>query len=398
MCLAFLAASAASLSTRAARQHALRTSLLSSPPRAARASPPPHAARASRTRRTAAAPASAMGKQIATHNGTFHCDEVLAVHMLRRTAAYAGAPVARSRDEAVLAAADVVVDVGGVCDAASHRFDHHQRGFAQTFEGEGRRARTKLSSAGLVYKHFGREVVGAVLKEHRVEVAQADLEVVYLKVYDAFVEAVDAIDNGIAQYDTDAPPRYDNGTSLGSRVGRMNAAWNEPTTDEAQAANFAKAVAVAGAEFDDCVLQIARSWLPARSIVAGAMSARAADDADGRLLVMREWAPWKDHLFAIEAEEVAAGSPRPVQYVVYQDMTGGSWRVQAVPVDKSSFASRTPLPEPWRGARDASLSTLAGIDACVFVHASGFIGGNKTYEGAMEMARKSLAMAAAAEE
>lgn len=332
-------------------------------------------------------------KQIATHNGTFHCDEVLAVHMLRHTAAYAGAPVVRSRDETVLAAADVVVDVGGVYDAESQRFDHHQRGFAHTFAGEGKRARTKLSSAGLVYKHFGREVVADVLRSRGVEVAEADVESVYLKVYDSFVEAVDAIDNGIAQYDTDAPPRYDNGTGLGSRVGRMNASWNEPSGDDVQDANFAKAVGFAGAEFDDCVVQIAKSWLPARSIVARAMAARDADDEQGRVLVMREWAPWKDHLFAVEAEEAAAGKERLVQYVVYKDMTGGSWRVQAVPVSKTSFTSRTPLPEPWRGSRDDDLSTLSGIEGCVFVHASGFIGGNKTFEGAMEMVRKSLVMA-----
>lgn len=342
-------------------------------------------------------------RRIATHNGTFHCDEVLAVHMLRRTPAYAGAPVVRSRDPEALAAADVVVDVGGVYDAAAARFDHHQRGFAEVFAAGSKRGRTKLSSAGLVYKHFGREVVSAVLKDGGVTLdkPEEDLETVYLKVYDAFVEAVDAIDNGIAQYDTDAPPRYDNGTGLGARVGRMNAAWNEPAGEDEQDRNFARAVEVAGAEFDDCVLSIARSWLPARSIVARAMAARFADDASGALLVMREWAPWKDHLFAVEEGEAAAAggaAGREVQYVVYKDSTGGSWRVQAVPVSKSSFTSRTPLPEPWRGARDGDLDALSGIDGGVFVHASGFIGGNKTFDGAVEMARKSLALAAAAKE
>ena len=42
-----------------------------------------------------------------------------------------------------------MIDVGGVFDSEKDRFDHHQRGFDQTF---GRGFDTKLSSAGLVYK------------------------------------------------------------------------------------------------------------------------------------------------------------------------------------------------------------------------------------------------------
>lgn len=33
---------------------------------------------------------------------------------------------------------------------------------------------------------------------------------------------------------------------------------------------------------------------------------------------------------------------------------------------------------------------MAGIDGCVFCHATGFIGGNKTRDGALEMAVRSL--------
>ena len=51
-----------------------------------------------------------------------------------------------------------------------------------------------------------------------------------------------------------------------------------------------------------------------------------------------------------------------------------------------------PLPEEWRGYRDEVLSNITGIDGCVFVHASGFIGGNKTKEGVIKMAEKALKM------
>ncbi len=40
--------------------------------------------------------------------------------------------------------------------------------------------------------------------------------------------------------------------------------------------------------------------------------------------------------------------------------------------------------------RDADLESLTKIPGSRFVHAAGFIGGNDTYEGALEMARVAL--------
>ena len=55
---------------------------------------------------------------IATHSGTFHCDEALATWMLKQTDAFGGhnSTVIRTRDPEILKDADVVVDVGGVYD------------------------------------------------------------------------------------------------------------------------------------------------------------------------------------------------------------------------------------------------------------------------------------------
>lgn len=77
---------------------------------------------------------------IGTHNGSFHCDEALGVALLRRTAAYADAKVVRTRKQEVLDKCDVVIDVGGVYDAASNRFDHHQKQFNDVF-GHGKQRR-----------------------------------------------------------------------------------------------------------------------------------------------------------------------------------------------------------------------------------------------------------------
>ena len=82
----------------------------------------------------------------------------------------------------------------------------------------------------------------------------------------------------------------------------------------------------------------------------------------------------QEHLFELEAKQGISGDELPV-YVIYPDETGGNWRIQAVPVSPESFDSRKALPEMWRGVRDDALSTLTGVDGCIFVHASGFIGG-----------------------
>jgi uncharacterized UPF0160 family protein len=78
-----------------------------------------------------------------------------------------------------------------------------------------------------------------------------------------------------------------------------------------------------------------------------------------------------------------------VKFVLFSD-SNGSWRVQAVPVAVGSFICRLFLLEEWQGLRDEKLSAVSGIDGCIFVHATGFIGGNETREGALEMAVKCL--------
>jgi hypothetical protein len=163
---------------------------------------------------------------IGTHSGTFHCDEALAVFLLRQTSTYKDAcesssppavfnpskslgkknqhkALRRTRETNLLSTCDVVVDVGAVYDPAKQLFDHHQRGFDEVFGGE---FKTKLSSAGLIYKyvcvfllqrwslslkyapkkkkkkkrHFGQEVISRRLN---LEMSDPNLQTLYLKLY-----------------------------------------------------------------------------------------------------------------------------------------------------------------------------------------------------------------------
>ena len=78
-----------------------------------------------------------------------------------------------------------------------------------------------------------------------------------------------------------------------------------------------------------------------------------------------------------------------ILYVIFTDQNG-TWRVLAVGVKDEGFKSRLALKEDWRALRDQDLVEKSGIEGGVFVHASGFIGGNKTKDGALEMAVQTM--------
>ncbi|XP_058717179.1 MYG1 exonuclease [Poecile atricapillus] len=320
--------------------------------------------------------------RIGTHDGTFHCDEALACFLLRLLPRYRDAEIVRTRDPQRLAACDVVVDVGGEYDPGRHRYDHHQRSFTESMRSlrPDKPWSTKLSSAGLVYCHFGSQILAGLLGQPEDGPVVTAL---YDKLYENFVEEVDAMDNGIAP--AAGEPRYALSTTLSARVGHLNPRWNDP--DQDTEAGFRRAMELAGSEFLQRLDFYHRAWLPARALVEEAVRHRFEVDASGQVLELSQGGcPWKEHLFQLERE---LALPKPLQLVLFPDR-GGQWRVQSVPTAPHSFQSRLPLPEAWRGLRDEALSELAGIHGCIFVHASGFIGGNQTREGALEMARRAL--------
>lgn len=343
---------------------------------------------------------------IGTHNGHFHADEALAVYMLRLLPEYASATLVRTRDPALLETCHTVVDVGGEYDTSKNRYDHHQRSFDTAFPEH----KTKLSSAGLVYMHFGK----AVIAQHtKLPVDHLDVDLIYRKLYDDFIEAVDAHDNGISKYDGSQLEQAgierkfkDGGVTLASLVNDMNhedplalGAPSRSTEDQPQAEEdfrFTQASALMGNAFLRKLHGVATAWLPARTIVNDAFGARANAHPSEQLLVLpRAGIPWKEHLYNIE-EENRLPAGKKILYVIFpeKEEPGSKWRIQAVSKDISSFENRKSLPEPWRGMRDQDLDALLGEevqDGAVFVHASGFIGGHKTEAGVRAMAALALA-------
>ena len=335
------------------------------------------------------------GPLIGTHNGQFHADEALAVYLLRLLPAYRPSNLVRTRDPSILSTCHTVVDVGGEYDESNNRYDHHQRTFNTTFPSRS----TKLSSAGLVYMHFGKPIIA---RETGLEEGSEEVGILWKKLYEEFVEALDAHDNGISVYDPadtkGLKKRFnDSGVGLGSLVGDLNGwsdeeergGFNVEEQQDAEDGRFLQATELMGSVFLRKLRYYHRNWMPAREAVGETYAVRKRFDEKGRILVFAGGLPWKDHLYSLEAENP---DEEKVLYVLYPEGSNedSKWRIQAVPMAKDSFESRKALPEAWRGLRDEELDRASGVPGGVFVHASGFIGGSKTKQGAMDMARKAL--------
>lgn len=123
---------------------------------------------------------------------------------------------------------------------------------------------TKLSSAGLVYKHFAKQILESILKKagSASELAKSgstqDLEKIVEKIYRGLIEEVDAIDNGVEQGDN---LKYRITSGLGSRVKRLNPSWlQENVPAEEENACFQKAMLICLEEFLGQVHGFTMEW------------------------------------------------------------------------------------------------------------------------------------------
>ncbi len=278
---------------------------------------------------------------IATHNGNFHADDVFGIAALK--VLYPEMTLIRTRDLKVIEKADIVIDVGGIYDPDTNRFDHHQKGGAGERENE-----IPYSSFGLIWQKFG------------VEICQGK-EKVAAALDRGIVSTIDAIDCGFVE------GVYD-GITLSQTIGMFNPTWEENGDfDESfnEAVNFASKVL---ARF----IASANGGINAKEIVATAIE----NAEDPRVIVLEKYTPWKRTVHKLAEEAL---------FVVYPSQTN-QWRIQTVPVELGSFEDRKSLPKEWAGLSDAELQAVTGIDDAMFCHNGLFIAGAESFESTMKMA------------
>ena len=279
-------------------------------------------------------------KTIATHNGNFHADDVFSIAALKSI--FPSFKLIRTRDLELIGKTDIVVDVGGVYDPDTDRFDHHQRGGA----GE-RENGIPYSSFGLIWQKYGLEIC-----QGNKEVASA--------VDAGLVSTIDAIDCGHVKGVSD-------GISLSQTIGMFNPTWQEDSHFDTcfdEAVDFASRVLTR-------FIASANGGISAKAIVA-----KAIDNAeDPRVIVLEKYTPWKRTVHGLSTEAL---------YMVYPSQTG-QWRIQTVPVEPGSFEDRKSLPIQWAGLSDQALKDVTGIDDAMFCHNGLFIAGAESFESTMKM-------------
>jgi len=290
--------------------------------------------------------------KVATHNGSFHADEVFALAAL----SLLGEPIeiVRTRDADALAAADVRVDVGFASDPAAGDFDHHQKG------GAGERANgVRYASFGLVWREYG-----ARLCDGDADVAA--------RVDQSLVQGVDANDTGQAV----VAPILDGvrPMTVSGMIGGLNRRWDEQLSPTAERARFDKALELAGPIIAREITSAAAGQRAVRIVEAAVSRAR-----DPRVIELERDVPWK--------EVVVTQAPAAL-YVVYPKRQG--WGLEAVPRELGSFTNRRDLPEAWAGLDGPDLARITGVDDALFAHAKRFLVVARSRAGIDALAEQAL--------
>jgi uncharacterized UPF0160 family protein len=307
---------------------------------------------------------------IVTHNGKFHADDAWAVAVLHIL--YPQAEIVRTRDQAIIDQADFVVDVGGVWEPATGRFDHHQKGFSGA-----RQSGVPYASAGLVWREFGGQCVRALALTHCGHELSEDKarELAY------------AVDSDIVQYldlsDVGAAKNAPGGYGLSAVISGFNPNW----LDEQRLGYGAPAEAFRLAEFRRAMALLTDVLVNAIKYRVGALLAvqqvrQSETLEDGKVLFLKNSAlPW--------TQLVRKEMPK-VLFVISHSLGEQRHLLHTVPVSAESFDARADLPEAWAGLRDAELAAVTGVPDAIFCHNGRFIAAVKSYEGSREMARQAL--------
>jgi uncharacterized UPF0160 family protein len=307
---------------------------------------------------------------IVTHGGKFHADDAWAVAVL--SVLFPDAEIRRTRDPATIEAADFAIDVGGIWDPATGRFDHHQKGFSAA-----RQSGVPYASAGLVWREYGARCVTALALAHTGHQLAEDKAREMAYAIDAeLVQYLDLADVGAAK---SAPGGY----GLSAVVSGFNPNWLDeqrlnygPAAEEYRLGQFRRAMAL----LTDILVNSVKYRVGALLAVEQVRQSEVLEG--GQVLFLKNGAlPW--------TQIVRKEMPK-VLFVISHNIAERRYMLHTVPVSPESFEARADLPEAWAGLRDAELAAVTGVPDAAFCHNGRFIAAVKSYEGARAMAALAL--------
>lgn len=271
---------------------------------------------------------------VGTHNGIFHCDEVIATSILAILNGLRGNTyIIRSRNLELLSKnADILVDVG------EGEYDHHQKG------GNGKRENNiAYASAGLIWKEFGSYLI-YLLSDFKLTPAEA---VELAKIIDTeLIQSIDIEDNeGKA---TNHPFTF---------IKSFLPCWNQEDNYDTK--------------FEQCINVICPSLKNiidtyiAKFLAPGELKTRF-NNPETRLgnilLIPSQTFPWEEGIIAYNEN-----TENKIDFVVFPYPDGG-YALQCVPPSLGEkFMQRIPLPISWAGESN-NLPSISGIPTAIRCH------------------------------
>lgn len=288
-------------------------------------------------------------KKVVTHDKGFHSDDVFAVAVLQLVYGKENIEIIRTRDQDLIAEADIVVDVGAMYEPEQGRFDHHQKGAPEREEG------LPYAAIGLVWETYGQQLTTPYAAK---------------RIDDYLVRFLDAGDNGVTTYTV-----TDQGVSPVT-IQAIVSSYLPVTekTEETYYNGFLEATAFARGYLKRLFTYYEHDEAEHEKAIALYNKAE-----DKRLIVSNEQFV-HEHLVQFSEPQVAIYPKGETD-----------WRAYTITVDGTSFASRASFPEAWRGLRNEELESVSGIEGAKFCHRSGFLFACTNKEGAVAAARAALA-------
>lgn len=286
-------------------------------------------------------------KTVATHDGTFHADDVFSVAILRLT--FPKIKVIRTRNPIKFNKADVRVDVGRKYNPRTGDFDHHQIEFKNR-----RPNKIPYASAGLVWKHFGMRLAGS--------------EEAFNYIDRRLIQPIDANDSGVKVFKSANIEPY----TIDKIVKVFYPNWQEKNPDYDK--EFMEMVSIA-VEILKREVDVSNSLKRAEKIMRKAIAR-----SNGKFIVLDPpTPPWQNTVIKTTKAKI----------VVYK-YSKNSWCAEAVPKIPGSFERRIFFPKKWAALEGKELIRVTGIKDAIFCHKNLFVALATSKMGAIELARKAL--------
>ena len=340
-----------------------------------------------------------MIKVLVTHNETFHCDEVCAVALLKLL--YGDIRVIRTRDfsqiQELASQGAYVIDVGQEYNHDQRRYDHHQKTFNDTWKGvskekpqinrqQGGKASILLSSFGLVYRHYGLDLIQQLtsdetpLVSHQINPESTLQSCMNAKTFENFyyhfVQHLDAHDNGVSQVPEGTVVNYTRVVTLPSIISSFNS--HNVQNHELQYEQFMRAVDLASTIIHESLLgEIRKTVEFTQNTPIVDQALQEAREQKREWIVLPQSINWGPVLKTLDPLAT-------IKLIILPRGNQGQYQVSTRRIPGQGFKAYLDLITPDEAKR------LVGDENLIFLHRARFIGVTRNLESAQRIAVASL--------